>query len=180
MDKTCEVAFYVDEAGHYLVKPQPDHKWHLSEETYKTPATWKTKGKLVVFGALKANPGKAYHHIDNNKRCQTLLHFIWQLAKVCKGMKKIYLIWDNAKAHQTKRLEAWIKRWNRRGGIKFKVLPLPTYSPWLNPIEPMFGDLYKKVVAGSNFRWPCNMADAVHKYFRHRNWKIDNKHRTLN
>jgi len=68
-------------------------------------------------------------------------------------MKKIYLIWDNAKAHQTERLEERIKRWNRKGGIKIKVLLLPTYSPWLNPIELVFGDLYKKVVAGSNFRW---------------------------
>ncbi|MEW6686215.1 MAG: transposase, partial [Candidatus Edwardsbacteria bacterium] len=52
-----------------------------------------------------------------------------------------------------------------------KVLALPTYSPWLNPIEPVFGDLYKKVIAGSNFRWPSNMAKAIHKYFFHRNYQ---------
>lgn len=180
MDQTKEVAFYVDEAGPYLIKPQPGQKWCRQEEVYKTPATWKTKGKLVVFGALKTNPGKVYHHIDDNKRHQTLLHFIWRLAKLCAGMKKIYLIWDNAKAHKTKAVEERVKRWNKKGGIKFKVLPLPTYNPWLNPIEPVFGDLYKKVIAGSNFRWPCNMADTIHKYLRRRNGKMHNKHHTVN
>lgn len=57
MDKTKEVAFYLDEAGPYLVKPQPGQKWYPREETHKIPSTWKTKGKLVVFGALKTNPG---------------------------------------------------------------------------------------------------------------------------
>ncbi|MEW6686657.1 MAG: transposase, partial [Candidatus Edwardsbacteria bacterium] len=57
---------------------------------------------------------------------------------------------------------------------KIKILPLPTYSPWLNPIEPVFGDLYKKVIAGSNFRWPKDRAGSIHKYFYHRNWQTHN------
>lgn len=180
MDKAKEVAFYLDEAGPYLVKPQPGHKWHLSDEIYKTPSTWKTKGKLVVFGALKTNPGKVYHHIAKGKGYKIMLKFIQRLAKLYKHMTTLYLIWDNAKAHEAKALNPWIKSWNRKGKVRLKVLPLPTYSPWLNSIKPVFGDLYKKVIAGSNFRWPSNMADSIHKYFRHRNGKIHYKHRTLN
>lgn len=180
MDKASEVAFYVDEAGPYLVKPQPGQRWHPAEEIYKTPSTWKTKGKLVVFGALKTNPGKVYHHIDNSKGCKVMRKFIHRLANLHKHVTTLYLIWDNAKAHEAKALNAWIESWNKRGKVKLKVLPLPTYSPWLNPIEPVFGALHKKVIAGSNFRWPCNMAHSIHKYFCQRNWKIHNKHRTLN
>ena len=177
MDKTCEVAFYLDEAGPYLVRPNAGQKWTQSAKLWKIPSFWKTRGKVVVFGALKANPGKVYHHIDKSKGCKVMLKFIKRLASLYKHMSKIYLIWDNAKAHEAKRLMDWIKRWNVKGRVTFKVLPLPTYSPWLNPIEPVFGGLYKKVIAGSNFRWPSNMADAIHKYFRYRN---HHKHRSDN
>jgi transposase len=161
----------LDEAGPYLVKPQPGQKWYLEKKIYKTPATWKTKGKIVVFGALKTNPGKIYHHIDNNKRYKILKYFIWRIVKLYRKMKKIYFIWDNAKVHETKALEKGIEYWNKIKTPKIEILPLPTYSPWLNPIEPVFGDLYKKVVAGSNFRWPKDMADSIHKYFHRRNWQ---------
>lgn len=180
MDKTCEVAFYLDEAGPYLVRPNAGQKWSEETKMWKIPSFWKTRGKVVVFGALKANPGKVYHHIDKSKGCKVMLKFIQRLAKLYKHMSRIYLIWDNAKAHEAKHLTDWVQRWNTKEKVIFKILPLPTYSPWLNPIEPVFGDLYKKVIAGSNFRWPSNMADAIHGYFYQRNWKLNNKHRTLN
>lgn len=169
MDKSVEVAFYVDEAGPYLVKPQPGQKWYLKKKIYKTPATWKTKGKVVVLGALKTNPGKVYHHINKNKQYKTLKYFLLRLVKLYKNMKRIYFIWDNARAHEAKAFGEWIKYWNKIKIPKIEILPLPTYSPWLNPIEPVFGDLYKKVIAGSNFRWPCDMANVIHKYFQRRN-----------
>lgn len=169
----------MDEAGPYLVKPQPGQKWHPQKEIYKTPATWKTKGKIVVLGALKTNPGKVYHHINKNKRYKTLKHFLLRLVKVYKKMKRICFIWDNARVHETKALVKWINHWNKIKTTKIEIIPLPTYSPWLNPIEPVFGDLYKKVIAGSNFRWPCNMATAIHKYFYHRNWNIHNNIKPL-
>ena len=180
MNKTSEVAFYLDEAGPYLVKPHLGQKWHPMDVIYKTPSRWKTRGKVVVFGALKTNPGKVYHHIDQSKGCKIMQRFLKRLAERYEDMKTIYLIWDNAKAHEAKALNNWVDSWNKKERVSLKILPLPTYSPWLNPIEPVFGDLYKKVIAGSNFRWPCNMADAIHKYFRHRNGKKHNKYHTLN
>lgn len=179
MDKVNEVAFYLDEAGPYLVKPQPGQMWYPKKEIYKTPATWKTKGKIVIFGALKTNPGKVYHHVNNNKQYKVLKKFILRIVTLYRKTKKIYFIWDNAKAHETKKLKRWIKNRNKTTTPKIEILPLPTYSPWLNPIEPVFGDLYEKVIGGSNFRWPYYMANAIHKYFRHRNCKMLNTNQTL-
>lgn len=58
MDQATEVAFYLDEAGPYVIRPQSGQKWHPVDKVYKTPARWKSRGKLVVFGALKINPRK--------------------------------------------------------------------------------------------------------------------------
>jgi len=168
LDKKTEVAFYLDEAGPYLVKPHPGQKWFLKKSIYKTPATWKTKGKVVILGALKTNPGKVYHHLTDNKRFKSLRYFICQIGNRYIKKRKIYFVWDNAKVHLSEKLEKWINQWNKKGKAEFEILPLPTYSPWLNSIEPVFGDLYKKVIAGSNFRWPSNMAKEIHKYFYRR------------
>ena len=56
-----------------------------------------------------------------------MLKFIQRLANLYKHMNRIYLIWDNAKAHEAKHLMGWIKWWNVKGRVNFKVLPLPTY-----------------------------------------------------
>lgn len=171
MDKDREVAFYLDEVRPYLVRPNPGQKWIEEARIWKIPSSWKTRGKVVIFGALKTNVGKIYHHIDKSKDCKVMVRFIQRLTYLYKHMATIYLIWDNAKAHEAKHLMNWIKRRNTKGKVTLKVLPLPTYSPSLNPIEPVFGDLHRKVIAGSNFRWPSNMTKYIHSYFQYRNYQ---------
>ena len=67
------------------------------------------------------------------------------LAWVCaclhaEGKKALLLVWDNASWHSSRLVRSWIKGHNRRakqeGGVRIVVCPLPSKSPWLNPIEP--------------------------------------------
>jgi transposase len=61
-----------------------------------------------------------------------------QLAEA--GKKALLLVWDNATWHGSQIVKAWVKAHNRKvrqeGGVRIVVCPLPTKSPWLNPIEP--------------------------------------------
>ncbi len=57
------------------------------------------------------------------------------------GKTALLLVWDNASWHVSKAVRRWIKEHNRavrRGeaAVRIIVCPLPTKSPWLNPIEP--------------------------------------------
>ena len=56
------------------------------------------------------------------------------------GKKALVLIWDNASWHRSKIVRTWLKTHNQRvkrtGGCRLIVCPLPSKSPWLNPIEP--------------------------------------------
>ncbi len=70
-------------------------------------------------------------------------HFLdWcseQLA--AQGKTALLLVWDNASWHLSKQVRGWIKEHNRavKGGeaaVRIIVCPLPSKSPWLNPIEP--------------------------------------------
>jgi hypothetical protein len=57
-----------------------------------------------------------------------------------QGTAALVLIWDNAGWHISKDVRAWLRAHNQRahreGGVRIVPCPLPTKSPWLNPIEP--------------------------------------------
>ncbi len=57
------------------------------------------------------------------------------------GKRVLILVWDNARWHISRAVQAWIQAYNRQvrktgQGTRIFVCPLPTKSPWLNPIEP--------------------------------------------
>jgi len=58
-----------------------------------------------------------------------------------QGKTALLLVWDNASWHGSKAVRGWIRAHNRavrRGeaAVRLVVCPLPSKSPWLNPIEP--------------------------------------------
>lgn len=60
---------------------------------------------------------------------------------VAQGKTALLLVWDNASWHVSKQVRTWIGQHNGRvkqegKGVRIIVCPLPTKSPWLNPIEP--------------------------------------------
>lgn len=60
-------------------------------------------------------------------------------------------MWDNASWHGSKVVRGWIRDHNRQvkqtgEGIRILVCPLPSKSPWLNPIEPLWVHTKRRVV----------------------------------
>jgi len=53
----------------------------------------------------------------------------------------IYVAWDNASTHQDDEVEAVV----RRAAGRLVLLYLPTYSPWLNPIEMLWRHFRREV-----------------------------------
>jgi transposase len=67
------------------------------------------------------------------------------------GKTALLLVWDNASWHVSKQVRAWIREHNRavkRGeaAVRIVVCPLPTKSPWLNPIEPKWMHGKRRIV----------------------------------
>lgn len=71
----------------------------------------------------------------------TISFLEWIVEQLKEEEKKaLFLIWDNATWHDSKKVLEWIKDNNRaakeKGGVRIIRCQLPTKSPWLNPIEP--------------------------------------------
>ena len=91
----------------------------------------------------------------------------------------MYFIYDNASVHKTDELQAMLKRQSK----KFHALPLPPYSPRLNPIENMWNALkapvkHEDLTDGESVRVALTAArDSLNpmsfeKYFKHMQDKI--------
>jgi transposase len=72
----------------------------------------------------------------------TIEFLAWCSAQLAaQGVTALLLIWDNASWHRSQAVRHWGRQHNqqvKRGaiGVRFVVCPLPSKSPWLNPMEP--------------------------------------------
>jgi transposase len=72
----------------------------------------------------------------------TIAFLAWCSAQLAaQGFTALLLIWDNASWHRSQAVRYWIRQHNQQiqqglSGVRLVVCPLPSKSPWLNPIEP--------------------------------------------
>lgn len=105
-------------------------------------AMWSPKGQQVMMptpgqpdkyygiGAVNYHTGETVVQFQRHKRRREIAQLLEALLeKHPKGT--IYVAWDNASTHEDDEVEAVV----RAAAGRLVLLYLPTYSPWLNPIE---------------------------------------------
>ena len=86
--------------------------------------------KRYGIGAVNYHTGETVVRFERRKRRQEIAKLLEALvAKHPTGT--VYVAWDNADTHQDDEVEAVV----RAAAGRLVLLYLPTYSPWLNPIE---------------------------------------------
>ena len=95
-------------------------------------------------------------------------HFLaWCCAKLrADGKAALLLVWDNAAWHVSAEVRAWIRGHNRQvkqagAGVRIVSCYLPTKSPWLNPIEPMWLHAKRRVVEPARLLSAAELIDRV-------------------
>lgn len=90
---------------------------------------------------------------DDHTVSELTIQFLeWSCGKMQALGKRVWiLVWDNASWHISKMVKEWIRSHNRQvketgAGVHIWVCPLPTKSPWLNPIEPKWTHGKRRVV----------------------------------
>ena len=89
-----------------------------------------------------------------------------------KGKRFIVLFWDKASWHTSKRTQSWIRAYNRqakqKGLTRLIICKLPTRSPWLMPLESIFGWTKHQVLGHRVFETIADLQAAVVCHFRQR------------
>ena len=104
--------------------------------------------KITAIGAVVTtvtgrNPKfKFRFHPNKNATAETCIAFLEQLKHTIRG--PITVIWDNLRAHHSRKVKNWIQR-NPRFNLEY----FPPYAPELNPVE--YGWGYLKYHRLANF-----------------------------
>ena len=133
---------------------QPNqHGWTEAEATYKlqelTPPTDDPDPKALACYGLLLRPGPQQadqmwlRFVAGRPVSAVTIDFLaWCSARLtAHGFTALVLIWDNASWHRSPAVRHWIRQHNQQvkqgaEGVRIVVCPLPSKSPWLNPIEP--------------------------------------------
>lgn len=78
---------------------------------------------------------------------------------------RIYVAWDNANTHVDDEVEAVV----RGAAGRLVLLYLPTYSPWLNPIEMLWHHFRREVTHCELFESVKAMVEAAYDFFARHN-----------
>lgn len=113
------------------------------------------RGLLWTFGALEPATGDALTTLTFSRRTPDFLAFLDEVvAQWSTG--SLILILDNLVVHRAMDVQLWVLAHPR---VSF--LFQPTYSPWLNLIEPWWKTLRSLALHGRRFQTVEEMATAI-------------------
>jgi transposase len=141
----------------------------------------KCKGAWVLYAALEVVSGQVQRYYA--PRCnQTYVRQQLEalLAQAQAADKRVLVvIWDNASWHTAKALRRWYYRYNqvakRTGQVRLLLVALPSRSPWLNPLEPIFGQAKRRIVGRRTIPQPGRLKRKTEGYFKRRQTRLARK-----
>jgi hypothetical protein len=131
-------ALFLDEMGYFRwPDPGPDY----GPESPLADRRGAGQGQWRLIGALNARTGRL-HYLDAYIVGRAkVIQFYGQLAAAYPQAERLYVIQDNWSIHTHPDVLGALKRWPQ-----IRPVWLPTYAPWLNPIEKVWRWLRQAVL----------------------------------
>src|SRR4051812_5781621 len=120
--------------------------------------------KRYGLGAINYHTGETVVLVRRRKRRREVAELLEALVgKHPTGT--IFVAWDNADTHEDDEVEAVV----RGAAGRLVLLYLPTYSPWLNPIEMLWRHFRREVTHCELFATVKALLEAAADFFAHYN-----------
>jgi transposase len=139
-------------------------------------AMWSPKGQQVMIatpyqpkkhygiGAVNYHTGETTVIFRRRKRRPQIAEFLQCLLDKHPD-ETLYVAWDNVNTHQDDEVEAVV----RAAAGRLVLMYLPTYSPWLNPIEMLWRHFRREVTHCELFATVEKLLAASQDFFRRLN-----------
>jgi transposase len=172
--KEDEAFFSIDEYGPFAVKKKPGRKRVAPRENYVVPQFQKSKGWMILTAALELSRNQVTHFYSYKKNTDEMIRMADLLRSQYRHCSTIYLSWDAASWHISKKLLAHLEKCNAavREVRHFPIVltaPLPACAQFLNVIESVFSGMSRAIIHNSDYRSVGAAKDAIDRYFRERN-----------
>ena len=168
-----EAFFSIDEYGPFAVKRKGGTKRIAPGEDHTVPQWQKSKGWMILTAALELSRNQVSHFYSRGKTTDEMIKMADLLRTQYHRCRTIYLSWDAASWHVSKRLYAHLDEINRQastdGFTIVKTAPLPTGAQFLNVIESVFSGMAKAIIHNSDYQSVEAAQEAINRYFEDRN-----------
>lgn len=135
------VALFLDEMGYYRW-PTAAHDWLPIGDGFPQATHGKVNNQQWrVIGALNAHSGQVSYSQAYIVGRAKVIEFYALLNRQYRHAEKVYVIQDNWNVHDLPEVRAALRTMPR-----LVCVPLPTYAPWLNPIEKLWRWLRQAVL----------------------------------
>jgi len=163
-----ETVYFAD-AVHPEHQTKPAFGW-VRKGSNPAVKTTSGRGRVNIHGAVCLEnfdtPFVEPVTVDGNSAVQLLA----KIEANNPTMSAIHVIWDNAAYH---RCDA-VKKWLARPECRIRLIQLPTYCPYLNPIERLWAVMHRHVTHNHFYATQKRFAEAILRFFREtipKNWR---------
>jgi hypothetical protein len=168
-------AVWLDESW-FVRWPYRYRAWASETDPPRVAKRWDEKvDTTALFATLDDETQQAFlGWADGQPNSERIIQFLEALMDHWShiGKRFIVLFWDKASWHTSKRTRHWIRTYNRRakqeGLTRLIVCRLPTRSPWLMPLESIFGWTKHQILGNRLFQTVAELQAAAEHYFRYR------------
>ena len=120
------------------------------------------------IGGVDYHTGETVVIVRRHKRRREIAQFL-ELLLEKHPHETLYVTWDNANTHEDEEVEAVV----RAAAGRLILLYLPTYSPWLNPIEMLWRHYRRDVTHCELFESVKKLVEATLDFFERSNQTPD-------
>ncbi len=168
-----EAFFSIDEFGPFAVKMKQGLMLDPPGPHRVVPQWQKSKGCMIMTAALELSGNQVTHFYSDRKNTTEMIRMMDALLDKYADRRTLYLSWDAASWHVSKKLKQRINEHNATAEAsdlpRVETVPLPSGAQFLNVIESVFSGMARAVIHNSNYLSADDARAAIDRYFASRN-----------
>ena len=165
--------FSIDEFGPFAVKMKQGRMLDPPGAHRVVPQWQKSKGCMIMTAALELSGNQVTHFYSQKKNTTEMIRMMEVLLEKYSDRRTLYLSWDAASWHVSKKLRQRITEHNATaetlGRPRVEMAPLPSGAQFLNVIESVFSGMARAVIHNSDYPSADEARAAIDRYFVDRN-----------
>lgn len=165
--------FSIDEYGPFAIKMMGGRVLS-APDNWPTVQQWQnSKGSLIMTAALDLVENQVVHFFSDSKNTEEMIKMAQVLIDKYQDCRRLYLSWDAASWHISKKLKKFIGEYNAIASCadlpELQSIPLPAGAQFLNVIESVFSGMARAIIHNSNYTSKAEATLAIDRYFIDRN-----------
>jgi transposase len=170
----AEAFFSIDEFGPFAVKIKAGRALTAPGEQRIVPQWQKSRGCLIMTAALELSANQITHFYSTRKNTAEMIRMLELLIERYCDREKLYLSWDAASWHISKRFQQHVDEHNTAVIMGHprplvETAPLPSGAQFLNVIESVFSGLARAIIHNSDYGSTEEAIAAIDRHFEERN-----------